>query len=313
MDIDVHGHLSPPGDRGGPPGLRDPEAAIARKRALGIGTTVIGSPVGAGSMRPAPGEDNHAQTAAQVRRHNEAMLDLVARHPDALRTYAYLDPFGGEAMLAQAQELLREPGCVGLIANTSVNGRYLDAPEAEPFFAMAAEEAVPVLLHPPAVPVGGPSLPDLGTVEHIGRFCDVTAGVAAIVYAGWLERFPSLVLIASGAGGGLALLGEKLDLAARTPGARGPGGPPPSEQLRRIRVDTATPSPQALRAAVDFFGADRVLLGTDAPPLLDEAERVTRLLDGLPAGQRDQIGRGNAAALFRLGPDDAAGRRRGAA
>lgn len=87
MIIDVHGHVSPPGERGGgPPSLRDPEAAIERKRALGVWLTVIGSPVGAGEMRPLPGVDNYRQSADQVKAHNELMAGHVDRHPDALRT-----------------------------------------------------------------------------------------------------------------------------------------------------------------------------------------------------------------------------------
>src|SRR5207248_1628172 len=212
--VDVHGHLSPPGEKGGgPPALRDPEAAIERKRELGIEWTVIGSPVGAGSMLPLPGVDNYTQTADQVKAHNQLMAEHVSRYPEALRTYAYVDPFGGTAMLDQARELLSDWRFVGLVVNTSVNGTYLSSPRAEDFFAFANELRVPVLLHPPARPVGADSLTDAGLVEHVGRFCDVTTGVAAIVLAGWLDMFPNLVLVAAAGGGALALLPEKLDLA----------------------------------------------------------------------------------------------------
>ena len=43
MFVDVHGHLAPYGEAGGgPPSLRDPEAAIEAKRALGIGLSLLG-------------------------------------------------------------------------------------------------------------------------------------------------------------------------------------------------------------------------------------------------------------------------------
>jgi aminocarboxymuconate-semialdehyde decarboxylase len=308
MFIDVHGHLSPPGDTGGPPDLRDPEAAIARKRELGIVLTVIGSPVGAGSMRPAPGVDNYAQSADTVRAHNEVMIGLVDRYPDALRTYAYLDPLGGPAMLEQARDLVADPRCVGLVVNTSVNGRYLDGPDAEPFFAMAAELGVPVLLHPPAVPVGAAALGDPGLVEHVGRFGDVTAGVAAIAYAGWPARYPGLRLVAAAGGGGLALLGAKLDLAAAAgpPGRPERPGPPPSASLARIHVDTSTPGRAALAASVAAFGADHVLFGTDAPPLMAAAEPAVRAVAALPDPDREAVAWRNAAALYGIDPAPAA-------
>lgn len=305
--IDVHGHLSPPGERGGgPPALRDPAAAIERKRRSGIAYTVIGSPVGAGSMLPSAKVDNYRQSADQVKAHNELMAGLVDRFPAALRTYAYVDPFGGEAMLQQARDLMSDWRFVGLVVNTSVNGRYLDGPTAGDFFALADELRVPVLLHPPATPVGAGSFPDIAMVEHIARFNDVTAGVAAIVCAGWLERYPELVLVAAAGGGALATLGAKLDLMASSP--RPPHAEikrparqrPPSESLARIYVDTSNPSSAALSAAVSTFGAGQVLFGTDAPPLMGAVDQIVGVVEGadLSDGDRRLIAWGNAARLY---------------
>ncbi|PRY25802.1 amidohydrolase family protein [Pseudosporangium ferrugineum] len=307
--IDVHGHLSPPGERGGgPPALRDPAAAIERKRALGIRYTVIGSPVGAGSMLPTGAADNYRQSADQVKAHNELMARLVDSYPEALRTYAYVDPFGGDAMLAQARDLVADWRFAGLVVNTSIDGEYLGSPRAADFFALADELRVPVLLHPPAAPVGSGSFTDLAMVEHLARFNDVTAGVASIVCAGWLERYPDLVLVAAAGGGGLALLGEKLDVMAASP--RPPHAEikrpalrrPPSESLARIYVDTSNPTPAALAANVTAFGAGHVLFGTDAPPLMDVLDRTVRMVAGagLPPADRELIAEGNAAALYGL-------------
>ncbi|MCH5670844.1 amidohydrolase family protein [Streptomyces gilvus] len=302
MFIDIHGHLSPPGEKGGgPPSLRDPEAVIARKRALGIELTVIGSPVGAGVMLPLPDIDNYRQTADQVRAHNELMAELVDRHPQSLRTYAYLDPTGDERMLTQAQELLKDWRFVGFVVNSSINDEYLSSPRAEQFFAMASELAVPVLLHPPARPVGAASLGDFGMVEHVGRFNDVTAGLAALLRAGAPQKYPGLVLVAAAGGGAVAQLAEKLDLAAVPRG----GGEPeflPSEGLRRIHVDTSCPSPHNLAANLAVLGADRVLFGTDAPPLMEALEPTLRLVTGagLSAADLDRVTRLNALELYGL-------------
>ncbi|TMR06719.1 amidohydrolase [Nonomuraea turkmeniaca] len=302
MLIDVHGHLAPPGERaGGPPGLHDPEAMIEAKLALGVEMTIIGSPVGAGSMLPGTGAANYQQDAATVRAHNEALAELARRHPAHLRCYAYLDPFAGEAMLGQAAELLAEPEFVGLIVNTSVEGRFLSSPRADDFFAFAAEAGVPVLLHPPAEPVGTDAVLDLGpgVVEHLARLNDVTMGVAALVCAGRLERHPGLQLIAPGGGGALGMLAEKLDLAMAPRPGREEQAPRwlPSRSLRRVLVDTSCPNRAQLRANLDFFGADQVLFGTDAPPLMGELERMVGLVSDLEAGALAA----NAERVFGLG------------
>jgi aminocarboxymuconate-semialdehyde decarboxylase len=304
MFIDIHGHLSPPGEKGGgPPSLRDPEAVIDHKRALGIGLTVIGSPVGAGVMLPLPEVDNYQQSADTVRGHNELMATLVDQYPDSLRTYAYLDPFGDEQMLSQARDLVADWRFVGLVVSTSINGEYLSSPRAEQFFAMADELAVPVLLHPPARPVGAESLGDFGMVEHVGRFNDVTAGLAALLRAGVLDRYPNLVLVAAAGGGAIAQLAEKLDLAAASRGGGEPS-PRPSEALRRIHVDTSCPSVHNLAANVAVLGADHVLFGTDAPPLMAALEPIVGLLSGagFAPAELERIAWRNATELYGLEP-----------
>jgi predicted TIM-barrel fold metal-dependent hydrolase len=297
MYIDVHGHLAPLGETGGgPPSLRDPAAAIERKRELGVVVTIIGSPVGAGTMLPGSGTDNYTQTADQVRRHNELMGDLVGAYPDALRAYAYVDPFGDDAMLAQAADLLTDWRFVGLITSSSVNGQLIGSPRAAGFFAMAAEQQAPVLLHPPADPVGSAGLGPMGLIEHVARPCDVTLSVASIVCAGWLDKLPDLRLIAAAGGGALAFLAEKLDLAMTPPPGRGePPSPPPSEALRKVYVETSCPSPVQLRANLDFFGSDHVLFGSDAPPVMGALPMITGMID---ATELSDVAWGNAARLF---------------
>lgn len=308
MYIDVHGHLAPLGETGGgPPSLRDPESSLATKRALDVGMTIVGSPVGAGSMLPGSGVDNYAQTADQVRAHNERMGELVSRYPDDLRAYAYLDPFGGDDMLAQALDLLRDWRFVGLVVNSSVGGEYLGSSRAADFFAAAAEGGAPVLVHPPAEPIGTSNLGyHHGLVEHIARPCDVTMGIAAIISGGWLEKYPDLALIAAAGGGGLAVLAEKLDLAlAGAPALSRPA----SESLSRVLVETACPSQTQLRANLKAFGASNVLFGSDSPPLLAQLGRIVEIVESplLTVEERRAVSWANAARLFGLPVSDDAG------
>jgi predicted TIM-barrel fold metal-dependent hydrolase len=314
--VDVHGHFAPYGEHGGgPPSLRDPEGVIEAKREAGIALTIIGAPVGPGSMLPWESAGNYRQPAGKVRAHNEAMADLVSRFPAALRAYAYLNPLAGPEMVAQAAELIAEWQFVGFIVNSSIDGQYLDDPRAEDFFAMAAEAGAPILLHPPAAPPGAAGFRQLGLIEHVARGCDVTAGTAAIVCGGWLERFPGLRLIAAAGGGGLATLAEKLDLAMA-----GPAGPPgavtsqrlsapPSYSLRRVLVELSCPSRIQLRANLQAFGPGNILFGTDAPPLMTEVTRAVQLIEeeNLTAAARSDIRWGNAVRLFGLSLTAAAG------
>jgi aminocarboxymuconate-semialdehyde decarboxylase len=323
MTIDVHGHISPREALRRfpmPPSLGDVEGMIERKLEHGVRLTVVGSPVGAGAMVPVPGVDNYAQPADALHRLHDWFAECVRRYPDHLRAYVYVNPFGGAEHLAWAAETARSPEFVGFITNSSVRGHYLTGPEAADLFAMLAEQDLPVLVHAPASPAAGTGLTDLMLLEQLGRFCDVTIGVAAIVAAGWLDRHPNLRLIAAGAGGALALLPEKLDLAAAAPhwGAPRPGGEGagrpaparpslptlakrPSQYLRQVWVDTASPSARALRLNLDTFGADRVLYGTDSPPLpIGAVAGPIAALAGSPLdpAQRQAVLETNAVSLF---------------
>jgi len=305
MTIDVHGHVTPPElltKFPMPPVLGDVDGMVARKAALGITTTVVGSPVGYGTMLPVPGIDNYAQPADSLARFHEWVGETVRAKNGALTGYVYANPFSADDV-TRAAEWLRTPEFTGLIVNSSVRGEFLNDARTDDFFAMAAETGAPVLLHPPAVPVAADAMKAVGAIEHVVRPCDITMGVAAILLAGRLVRFPGLKLIAPNAGGALALLREKLDMAQRRDTV---DGPPISTQLRRIYVDTATPSLPALRAALEVFGPDHLLFGTDSPPLatpLDEALAMVGAL-GLSEVDRAKVLGGNAVSLFGLPRDE---------
>jgi predicted TIM-barrel fold metal-dependent hydrolase len=315
MIIDVHGHITSPRlfERFPMPrSLVDIDGMIEQKAAAGISLTIVGSPVGAGTMVRVPGLDNYRQPADQLTQFHEWLAEQVRRWPASLRAYAYVNPLGGDPMLAAAAALLEQEEFVGLIANSSIAGEYLDSPRADDFFAMAAERRAPILLHPPAETAGSKKLRDPRLVEHVARPCDVAIGTAAIVFAGWLEKYPELVIIAPTAGGGLPLLAEKLDLAARMPRKMGPAPVPAGEpvlegsvhdSLTRVYVDTATPNADALRTALRMLGPRNILFGTDSPPLAEPLEHALGRLNGMGLSPADQelAASGNAAGIFGLG------------
>ncbi|TVL92488.1 amidohydrolase family protein [Streptomyces sp. SAJ15] len=358
MIIDIHGHLSPPeaAERFPmPPSLTDVDGMLAARAQAGIDLTIIGSPVGAGAMARVPGVDNYTQPRDRLRAFHSWMSGLIAAHPDQLRGYVYANPFGDDDHLEGVRETLADPAFVGLITNSSVHGEQLGSPRADSFFALAAELGVPVMVHPPAEPAGTEQVEDPRFVELIGRFGDITTGLAMIAFAGWLEKYPELRLIGATGGGALALLPERLAAAARpreshgrggtpvaggraaggsgpprgtgraapdrparegspTPRTPAPGGgrpaaPPPAAAatdpvaaLRRMYVDTSTFSAAHLRLNAEVLGPERMLFGTDSPPLTAPLEDLLRTIEKLPidaAAQQLVLG-GNAEALFDL-------------
>ncbi|MEW2288081.1 amidohydrolase family protein [Streptomyces sp. NPDC047841] len=341
MIIDIHGHLSPPeaAERFPmPPSLTDVDGMLAARAEAGIDLTIIGSPVGAGAMARVPGVDNYAQPRDRLRRFHDWMSGLIRRFPDQLRGYVYANPFGDDDHLEGVRETLADPAFVGLITTSSVHGELLGSPRADSFFALAAEAGVPVLVHAPAEPAGTERVDETGFVEQIGRFGDVTMGMAMIAFAGWLDKYPGLRLIGATGGGAMALLPERLQTAARPrhwaggappsgrPGAGAPdtarpegkGRAPdtarpaatalrpsadPASALRRMYVDTSPFSAAHLSLNAEVLGPERMLFGTDSPPMAAPLEDFVHMIEKLPvdeASQRLILG-GNAQTLFDLG------------
>lgn len=325
MIIDVHGHITSPElfkRFPMPPALADIEGMLDLKAGHGIEVTIVGSPVGEGTMMPVPGLDNYAQPLDRLEAFHDWLAETCAQHAGRLRAYAYTNPLGGDELLEQTARTVRDGGFVGLIVNTSVRGEYLDSDDAEPFWSMVDELDIPVLLHPPAEPVGAGALRDFRLVEQVARFHDVAAGIAAIVVGGVLERHPDVRLVGATAGGGIFLLAKRLDAAFRPPhrqrdsvvGREGrPTGPEgigrhenrirtPSAYLGGIWVDTASQDPALTRANLELMGSDHLLFGTDSPPLatpLDEAIDMIRSLP-IPEEDKQKIFSENARKLFKL-------------
>ena len=312
MVVDVHGHVTHPDlfkMLPMPASLADIDGMIASKAEAGIDMTIVGSPVGFGTMVPIPGQDNYAQPLDRLKSFHEWLAETVAAHGDSLRAYAYLNPFGGDEELEQTATTAREDAFVGLIVNTSVKGEYLHSERAGPFFEMASELGLPVFLHPPAAPIGTEAMGDLRLVTHVARFNDVTSCVALLAFSGVLARHPEVEIVAPMAGGAISLLAERLDLAAteRVPGPPGstpdaPPGPPPSESLARVYLDTSTSNAGALRADIALVGPERMLFGTDSPPTTVPVEKGLAMVRGLDVteDEREGILGANAERLFGL-------------
>jgi aminocarboxymuconate-semialdehyde decarboxylase len=330
--VDVHGHITHPEllkRYPMPPVLGDIEGMLDRKSDAGIGLTIVGSPVGFGTMTRMPGHDNYAQPLDELKSFHDWLAETVREHSPRLAAYAYTNPFGGDELLEQTAETVREGGFVGLIVNTSVKGEYLDAERADPFFEMASDLGKPIFLHPPAEPVGSDSLEDFRLVEQVGRFVDVTVGLAALVFGGRLEQYPDLRFIAATAGGAISLLAGRLDSAYKPrhwgggpPKGTGGGGPPgggppgggppmqfenkitrePSSFLAGVYVDTANSSVPNHLANLEVMGAENLLFGTDSPPLSTPLGDAIAMVESLPVEQeaKQQILEGNARRLFGL-------------
>jgi len=316
--VDFHCHLVPPRwreTRPVQPAMADIEGFLERKAADGIDVAVVGN-----AMVNMPGSPFDNLALDVVRDWNEFAAELVGQSDGRIVALTGTNPFGGDEMLTELERALATGAFRGVVVNSSVAGERLDAQAAMDFWALADTHAATVFVHPPWEPASGHGIRDQRVLEYAGRAVDVALSVAGLVFAGVLDRLPQVRVVCAAGGGGLAALAGRLDAGAAQAGGPPGGGPPgggppgggpsppaplprpPSETLRRVYVDSCLYSRSALVNAVEVFGADRVLFGTDYPPVDMPASRGLDLVRSLQLDEQEQaaILGGNAVELLGL-------------
>jgi uncharacterized protein len=243
---------------------------------------------------------------------NEELASLVAEHPDRFAGWVAQTALqDGERGLAAIEQAITEGGAVGAQVFTSMQGRCLDHPDYEPFFALMARLDRPVWIHPNRTTQWS----DFPLTEPESRYhlysragwpTDTTVTMCRLAYAGYLERWPDLKIVVHHSGGTVPMIAGRLKAP---PGPREPGQPapdlpqPPLVYLKRFYADTANfGNPIALRAALEFFGTEHVLFGTDfgfsptfAPQTVEDVEAVIT-----DEAQKQAVYEGNARRVLRL-------------
>jgi predicted TIM-barrel fold metal-dependent hydrolase len=236
------------------PVLLDPGRRLASMDANGIDVSVPGvPPPGVGGLRP-------ANAVSVARAANDELAELGER----LRALAVL-PL--QEPVAAADELERSVG-LGLrggLVFSNVGGARLDEPRFRPVFEASAALDVPLVLHP-TTPVGADAATGYGLETTLGFLVETTVCALRLVLDGIFERHPELTLVVPHVGSVLPFILGRIDYeAALVPEGRGTLEEPPSEHLRKLHVDSVCGWPPALRLALEVFGPERVLFGSDEP------------------------------------------------
>lgn len=204
---------------------------------------------------------------------------------------------------------------IGIVSN--INGKPLDLPEFEPFWAQAAEMGVPVYIHPndPAGTTGRSYEAEYDLIHNFGWPFETVLVLSRLVFSGIMERYPTLKVVSHHLGGGMIPFywGRTLETYEPENQRRNYGGQtqvlpkPLFDYFSRFYYDTAVGgSAPAIRCAYEVFGADRMIFATDAPwgPgsgefRLAEYPKVIESL-GLPEEDKRKIFADNARRMLNL-------------
>jgi aminocarboxymuconate-semialdehyde decarboxylase len=157
-----------------------------------------------------------------------------------------------------------ELGMVGLTMNTSILDRAITDAEFEPVFAELDRRAAILNLHPAGNGACSPLVNRHRITWMVGAPFEDTIAAMQLITSGHLQRYPAVKVVCSHLGGALPMITRRADdhVAWEAPDTP----EEPSRAVRRLWYDTVSHChAPALRCAIDSFGADRLLLGTDFP------------------------------------------------
>ncbi len=276
--------------------MTEMEVRLADMDAAGIDMQII---------MPPPGQCTYAIPlevgikAAEII--NDGMADFVARQPDrfqALGTVPMQDPGSAVRML---ESCVKERGLKGVQILTNIAGKELSDRAHEPFWEAAEALRAVVLIHPNGF-TEAERLRRFYFNNVLGNPLETTVALHYLIFDGVLERHPGLKLVAVHGGGYLASYSGRIDHAwgARTD-VRGTLPQPPTTYLRRIFFDTVVFTPHQLNNLVEVFGVGQMLMGTDYPYDMAEADPIGHLASAdLDAEAISAIAGGNARRLFEI-------------
>jgi aminocarboxymuconate-semialdehyde decarboxylase len=241
---------------------------------------------------------------------NEFFARIVRRHPSrfaALGAVALQDP---DRAVDEMRRCMGQPGFLGVEIGTQVAGTELADPSLDRFFAVAHELDALVLVHPSDQDLS-PRVASLGLGFGAGMPIETALAASALIIGGALSRRPTVRICLAHGGGALPAMIGRLDKGAIIAGSPDL----PSRLVHQLWCDSLTYHRQALDAAVEVFGRDHVVFGSDYPfPAMPEP--IDDIVADLPTDLRHRICRTNLeehyGALLGSGPDPlpAAGRHR---
>lgn len=203
---------------------------------------------------------------------NDMYGELSSAHNRRLSTFACLPLPHIDETLAEIDRIYRSKEFVGVTMGCSAQGIPLDNAHFEPVWQELDRRNAVVFLHPgvqmAALPGGG----DFHLGPDFGSPAEIAVAVSRLIVCGITTQFPNVRFLIATTGGSLPFLVNRFDHGFKQQ------NPAEYEQMggvahmyRRFWYDTSViEEPLIMLAARDYFGVDRLMLGSDCPRIEPE-------------------------------------------
>ncbi len=284
---------------------RDPDRRVEHMDRLGVDIQVLSV--------PPPGADRFEGEGAisLARKANDVVAAICRKYPRRFVGLFTLPSFSTRASLDELDRCVNELGLRGFGCYSNLNSRPLDSEELFPIYERLAQLKLPVYIHPTAPLATEATGLDIMPVLIYGWAFDSTVAMTRLVYGRVLERFPEIDFVVADVGGVLSFFAQRAIniYTGRTEEIRKRYGlkENPLDSFKRFHVDTADHPASTLRCALDFFGADRLVLGTNYPYGPEQGCLFVRnslsAIDGLglKKDEKEKVLGANAARVLKIG------------
>jgi len=246
---------------------------------------------------------------------NDSMAELCRKYPDRFLGFAAsVSLYDVDSAIGEVERSVKDLGALGVQIFTNVKGQPMDDPKFEPLYARMAELDKVVWIHPtrtedhPDYPTESKS--KYGLYFKFGWPYETTVCISRLIFSGIVERYPSLRFLTHHAGGIIPHVAGRLGLRQESPGQRKGLGvedrfnPEYTVELyKRFYGDSVFSGAHGpLECALEFFGTDHILFGTDMPFGGEAGELFVREtiadIETLPEPERDALFEANARSLL---------------
>lgn len=227
------------------------------------------------------------QRIAEILRENSRIIGAGLINPENLNS------IGSEL------KELKEKRFQAVSIASSYRGKFI-VEELKPLFAAAQEQNLAIFIHPQTInPIGLERLKDPLLMPVLEYSFDISACLGLLMMSGILEEF-EVKFIFSSLAGVAPYLKERFDRIYAMLRAREMVKDlksKPSEILKKVYVDTSGASLPNIRLALDLFGEEHLLWGSDYP-VNGNIEDNLNDLEKLGRPTREKITRTNLLNLF---------------
>jgi aminocarboxymuconate-semialdehyde decarboxylase len=281
------------------PGHYDPELRIKDLDEYGIDIQIISLTTPSVELIPAK------EGVVWAKKVNDHLAAVCEKYKGRFYAYATLPYQDVRESVKELERARRELGVKGITMFSSIKDMPIYSPELLPIYEAAETYDLPIFIHP-APPLTTEVMKKVKMpLPLYGFILDTTMAVTGLIFQGILERFPRLKIIHAHLGGVFPyLVGRVNDSFKSYAQDYGLSLPQlPSEYYKRnVYVDAISFHLPAMKCALEFLGADHILIGTDYAHPIGGPERIIGCVKdlGVSAEAYEKILWKNAAQLFKL-------------